>query len=341
KIPDSNFLTPDQINQHPCLTSDRWLNAVPAGVTISQVCQDPYNTSLVILTITLTGSFLFSPSLRILSVDGDTSFQDQGIQASFALGHYKNPALPINTNCSTWYGTLVFDVGTKIANFLRSQTIEFELIMDGQIPQAYGVDYPNESASYVYLWNKGVLPSPVGLTYTDGVLGVTFEYLGDVSCTCDLTCSTASGVTHTLSFCPDDKQTIRLYQDTASQDPYSILVQLQDAVGNLSELSIQSVFGTKPKKPDVVKKIQPKRLEVNVTKISANGIELDDSVQYQVLKFEGTSSNISIWKDWSNHSWNHFIDYDILDNKTYGYAVRFKGQFGDESIQSDWTIITT
>ncbi len=42
----------------------------------------------------------------------------------------------------------------------------------------------------------------------------------------------------------------------------------------------------------------------------------------------------------SSINWNHFIDYNVIAGETYGYRVLFKGQFGEESIASDWTEIT-
>lgn len=339
KIADENFDSPNEINMHPCVTADRWLNAVPETVSISQVCQDPSNTSLVVIDISLVGAFLFTPTLKILSVDGDTSYTQMGVVAPFALGHYKNPEIPINTNCATWHGQVVFDIGTVVNDYLNAQEIVFQLCMVGQVPQAFGVTYPNQTAIATYQWQKGVLPSPVNLQYSNGNLGVTFEYLGEGICDCELICSPASGVTQNLTFCPNEKQTVILYQDPASQDPYSVFIQLADALGNQSNLEFQSVFNTVPLQPVVIKADKPKRVEVSMSKISANGIPVEDDVQYQVLKYEGNSSNVEIWKDWSHRDWSNFVDYEVTEGKTYGYAIRFKGIFGDLSRQSVWTEI--
>lgn len=339
KIANENFSAPAEINMHPCLTADRWLNLVLETVTISQVCQDPSNTSLVVIDISLVGAFWFTPILKVLSVDGDTSYTQQGVVAPFAIGHYKNPDIPIDTNCTIWYGQLVFDIGSVINNYLQAQEIVFQLCMVGEVPQTFGVVYPNQTAVATYEWQKGVLPSPINLQYSQGNLGITFEYLGEGICDCELTCSTAIGVTHSLVFCTNERQTVVLYQDPESQDPYSVIIQLVDTLGNQSNLEFQSVFNTVPMSPIVVKREKPKRTEIHITKQSVNRIPVDKEVQYQVLKYEGNSSNFQIWKDWSHRDWSNFVDYEVTDGNTYGYALRFKGIFDDQSKQSNWTEI--
>jgi hypothetical protein len=340
KISDENFPRPQDINIHPCVTADRWLNAVPESVIIHQVCQDVYNTSLVILNISLVGSYLFTPTLKIVSVDGDTSYASNGVLGTFALGHYKNPPIPINTNCQTWHGELVFDIGRTIPDYLRANEIEFRLEMAGQIPLAYGVSFTPQTAITNYVWTKGVIPSPVNLTYFQGNLGVTFEYKGNEDCSCEISCSTSTGVSQSISFCPNESQTVVLYQDPNSVDPFSVLVQLADGLGNQSNLEFQTLFNTLPKKPIITAGSKPKRINISILKESANSIQVNNEVQYQVLKYIGSPSNYYVWKDWSRHSWNSFTDYDVLPGQLYGYALKFKGLFGDESKLSEWTEIT-
>jgi len=340
KISDENFSSPDEINMHPCVTADRWLNAVPETVVINQVCQDVYNTSLVVFNISLVGAFLFTPTLKITAVDDDITYATNGVVATLAQGHYKNPEVPINTNCTTWHGQLVFDVGSVIPDYLKAGSIEFKLEMQGQVPLAYGVSYPPQTAITTYVWGKGLLPSPVNLTYLQGSLGVTFEYNGSIDCSCDISCSVATGVTQNITFCPDESQTVILYQDPTSTDPFSVLIQLSDSVGNNSSLEFQTVFNTLPKKPVVTKGKKPKRVGINILRQSANNVQVGSEIQYQVLKYLGTPTNYRVWKDWSRHSWSNFVDYDILPGQTYGYALRFRGVFGDESKLSEWSEIT-
>lgn len=339
-IPDENFPSPSEINQHPCITSSRYLNNVEELVLITQCCQDSYNPSLVILDITLIGAFLFTPTLKILSVDGDTTYESNQITAQFALGHFKNPVLPINTNCQTWHGQLVFDMGQVIQNYTSANNIIFKLEMQGRVPQAFGVSFPNQLFDTTYSWNKGVLPTPVSLSYNGGNLGVEFLYEGDRDCSCNIQCVVPSGVSRNLTFCPGETQTIIVAQDPNSTDPYSLLIQLSDSLGNLSELEVQALFNTIPQSPTLTTYSKPRRITISLSNLSENSITISDEAQYQILKYEGNKANFSIWKDWSSIGWSTFIDYDVAQNKEYGYAVRYKGTFGDISKVSSWAIAT-
>jgi hypothetical protein len=341
KISDENFRGPDIINQHPCMTSSRWLNAVPELVSITRCCQDVYNTSLVIVDFTLVGTYLFTPSLRILSVDEDETYSSLSVTAPLAVGHTKNSSLPINTNCNTFNGTLVFDFGRAISNYTSAQNITFELEMQGQVPLSYGVNFPNQTCSDTYSWNKGILPLPVNLLYDQyGNLSVVFEYKGNIDCSCNIQCSIPSGVSSEVTFCPGETQSITLYQDPNQADPYSVLIQLSDTIGNVSSLQFQSLYTTIPKAPIAISDSKPKRINVYIATQSDNGVELDNNAQYQILRYEGSTANYKIWKDWSSINWNSFVDYDIIPGQKYGYAVRFKGLFGEVSRISNWSEIT-
>lgn len=341
KIPDQNFRGPATINQHPCMTSSRWLNVVPETVVITRCCQDVYNTSLVIIDFTLVGAYIFTPTLKILAVDEDESYTNLGVLAPLAVGHTKNTATPINTNCNTLNGTLVFDFGRVIPNYNSAQNILFELVMEGQVPLSFGVSFPNQTCSDTFSWNKGILPSPINLIYDQyGNLSVVFEYKGNIDCSCNIQCSIPSGVSSEIKFCPGETQSITLYQDPNQSDPYSVLIQLSDTIGNISNLQFQSLYTTIPKSPVILADSKPKRINVYISTQSTNGVELDNNAQYQILKYEGTTSNYKIWKDWSSINWNSFVDYDIIPGQKYGYAVRFKGLFGEVSRISNWSEIT-
>ncbi len=340
KIPDYNFPSPDEINPQPCVTASRYLNVVPEQVTITQVCQDPNNTSLIVINFILVGAFEFTPYLKILSVDDDDSYEANGIQGQFALGHFKNPSLPINTNCTTYQGQIVFDIGSKIQNYISCSSITIELVMVGQVPLSYGVSYPNQTCSSIFVWNKGILPNPIGIQYSNGAMQVLFEYNGTTDCSCQIQCTIPSGVSQQLSFCPGEKQSVSLYQNPDSTDPYNILIQLSDGLGNISNIEFQSVLNAIPLSPSISKDTKPKRVNIAITKQSINYVDIEEKAQYQILKYQGNSANKMIWKDWSDRSWNFFVDYDVIPGETYGYALRYKGQLGELSQISDWSVIT-
>lgn len=340
KINDEDFSSPAVINLHPCLTSSRYLSAVQESVIITNCCQDPNNPALVIIDFTLVGAYIFQPYVNIISVDENTSYSQHNIRPPLAVGHYKNVNIPINTACSTYYGQLVYDFGKVIDNFLSAQLITFELVMVGSVPLAYGVSYPSQTITASFDWNKGVLPSPVNLLYNEGFLSVVFEYKGTKDCSCDIQCVIPTGVGYNVQFCPDEQQNVILYQGDTSGDPYSVLIQLRDSIGNISSLEFQSLFTSKPLPPSVSVGTKPKRIDITISRQSVNFVSFDETLEYQVLRYRGKSSNAKIWKDWSHINWNHFVDYDVIPGETYGYALRFKGKFNEVSNLSDWTEVT-
>ena len=111
-------------------------------------------------------------------------------------------------------------------------------------------------------------------------------------------------------------------------------------MGNTSSLDVQSILQTVPKPPIVASLTGPRRLEVSISKRARNGEELRE-VEYQVYKYEGSTNNAKVWKDWSPRDWSTFVDTEVLPNRTYGYAVRYRGKFQDISNLSSWTTTTT
>ncbi|MHA2063324.1 MAG: hypothetical protein ACXABY_02965 [Candidatus Thorarchaeota archaeon] len=339
KIRDENFPKPDEINELPCFTADRYLQRVDEAVRILQCCQDPNNPALVVIDFSLVGAFEFTPFCNILRVDDDTSYQFLGTQAPFAVGHFQNPDIPINTNCETYHGQVVFDFGEVIQDFLGAQEIEFELGMIGQVPMAFGVNFPSQTPTDTYVWVKGILPSPVNLEYNNGNLNIVFEYNGTIDCSCNIQCVQPTGVSANIQFCPDQQQSITILSGPLDGDPNNILLQLSDSVGNVADFPIEAVVGVDPKPPIVQTAKTPKRIEVFISRESINGVPMEE-VDYQIIKYVGTNSNYFIWKDWSHRDWNHFVDYDVILGEEYGYAVRYKGRFGDISNLSAWATTT-
>lgn len=338
-IRDQDFATPGTLNQLDCISADRFLERVDESVSIIQVCQDAQNPSLVIVTFSLVGAFLFTPYCKILEVDGNTSYELNDVTAPIAIGHYRNNDIPINTNCRTVSPEIVFDFGRVIPNFLSAHTIKFLVGMIGTVPLGFGVTFPNQTPTVTHTWSKGVLPRPVALTYQNNSLFVTFEYNGSHDCSCNIQCIEPSGVNFPLSFCPNETQGLS-FQTVLSGDPYSLVLQLEDSIGNRSSLNINTVYQVNPAPPYVGHRTGPIRNEISISNLSVNGKDVG-TTDYQIIKFIGTVGNHYIWKDWSERPTSYFIDRDIIPNTTYGYSVRYKGKFGDISNLSDWTIVNT
>jgi len=338
-ISDSNFPNPTVLNAIDCVSSSRYLNKVDESVSIINVCQDSQNPSLVIVSTSLIGAFLFTPFCKILSVDGDTSYTTLDIEAPIAVGHYRNADIPIDTHCITANPEIVFDFGRVIPNFLSCSTIVFTLGMVGTVPQSFGVNFQPQTPTVTYTWTKGVLPRPIGLSYSNDSLMVTFQYDGSKDCSCSIQCVQPLGVSRNLKFCPNETQALKI-NTSLSGDPYTFTLALQDSVGNTSSIVITSVYNVIPRAPSVSFASSPNRVEIFTDSLSANGMDLGEA-QYQIINYAGTVSNHVVWKDWSDRPQSYFIDRDVLPNQIYGYAVRYRGKFNDISNLSSWTTIST
>lgn len=336
-IGNNDFPDPATINSMDCLSASRYLHTVDESVDIFQVCQDSNTPSLVIISFTLIGSFLYTPVCKILSVDGDTSYGFNGTIAPIAIGHYRNSEIPLDTNCATYHPEVVFDFGKVIPNFMSAVSIIFQIQMIGTITQSFGVNYTSQNPSLEYTWQKGRLPSPIGIDYNGENLQIYFQYLGGEECSCNLQCLTQSGISQDIKFCQNDIQSISITH-TLSGDPYTISLSLRDSIGNTSIINATTVLEVDPYPPIAISLTNPNRNEITTHPASINGVILDD-VDYQILRYIGDDNNIKVWKDWSERPVGSLIDRDILPDTTYGYAVRYRGKFGDISNISDWTIV--
>lgn len=338
KIRDENFPNSDELNRLPCIASDRYLQKIPETLSILRCCVDPNNTNILIIDFSLNGVYLFSPVCYIKRVGLDTSYEDNGVTAPFALGHYANPSIPIQTNCRVFHGQVAFDFGIVIPNYSTATEIEFELQMVGTLPQSFGISFPNQTAKQTYIWQKSILPLPVSLNWVNGNLAVTFDYHGARDCSCNIQCTSPTGVSLDLILCPDKRQEVIINDISLNGNPQNLLVQFGDSLGNYSNLIIQGLLGVTVASPIVSKFDDSKRVEISISRRTL-GNELLENVEYQILRYEGSENNYHILKDWSYRNWNFFVDYGVIPGKQYGYAVRYKGKFNDVSNVSSWATV--
>jgi hypothetical protein len=342
-ISDSDFRNPNQLGNLPGYSSSRFLDPIPESVSVVRVCQDSQNPSLVVIDFSIAGSYYFTPIVNILDVDGDGSYHTNQVVAPLFLTDERSSSIPINTYGGVVNAKIVADFGRVIPNFLYAQRINFELRMVGSVPISYGVSFPAQSPTTSYLWEKGVLPTPIDISYNNGVLQVFFEYNGQVDCLCNIQCVEPSGVASRINFCPNDTQSIVINQGL-SGDPFTFNLLLTDAIGNLSEFTATSYINVNPANPIVAlrrpSKSGPLRTEIGISNLSKNGVSIV-SAEYQIVKYTNSPHNYIVWKDWSERPWTNFIDYEIKPGNTYGYAVRYKGKFNDISNLSQWTTIST
>lgn len=339
KISDDNFPSHTTLNLLPCMSSDRYLKKVEEVLVISRCCVDPNNTNIVIIDFSINGVYLYMPTLYILSVGGDISYEDDGVTAPFIPSHYASSSVPVNTNCAVYHGQLAFDFGNAIPDFLKEAEISFKLVMAGSLPQSYGIESPDLSVSQIYNWSKGITPRPINLSWYNGNLQVVFEYEPTRDCSCNIQCSLPTGVSQEIILCPDKRQEVVISNIELNGNPQNLIIQLKDSVGNLSELIVQGLLGVTPQTPSISKFMDPKRVEISINRQDVLGNNLTN-VEYQLLRYEGSSNNYRIFKDWSFSDWDYFVDYDVIPGKTYGYSVRYKGKFQDTSNFSDWAEVT-
>jgi hypothetical protein len=115
-----------------------------------------------------------------------------------------------------------------------------------------------------------------------------------------------------------------------------------DSIGNTSGLSVHAMAGVQPAPPSVLVKGPPKHAQISVFYKTKNETAVNNKKIYvQIWKYTGNPGNAKIWKDWNEYSWKTVFDKDIKSGNKYGYGVKFKGQFKEESYLSSWTTITT
>jgi len=343
-VPDSKFPSPAVLNKIPCVASDRYLKRVPEKVKILSVCQDDQNTSLVYIEFQLVGVFDFTPSCAIIKVDLDDSFGKRGVMAPIHINYYRNSpkVLPISAACNpkpTYI--MAFDFGKVIPNFLGAKLVEFDLIMSGIIPEKIKLpEFRNLRAkiSTRKVWTKGPTPNPYSLVYNSqqSKLHVFFQFEGNSPCECNISCQNISGVSPEIKYCPD--QTSRIIVDYVSgNDPSDLVISFSDGLGNSSNFTYLPLVGISPTPPTAIARTKPRRVEVGIARTSLGGKNLGANVYYQVWKFDSSLQTSRIWKDWNNRTFSTFTDTDVIPGRTYGYAVRYKGEFGEESPLSAFT----
>lgn len=353
KIPDNKFKSHEELNKVPCVASDRLLQKVPEFVEIIDVCQDESNTSLVYVNFKINGVFNYTPRIApegpigcmILNVDGDETYRSREVVAPLMLGYHRgNPkSLPLNTQCKTKTFTLAFDFGRVIPQFLFVKEITFRLRMEGILPSRLRHQKFQKLEKSVHddkLWAKGPTPNPYRLIYDDNLkkLFVYFQFEHGIPCNCNILCKSISGSPSISQYCED--KTSRVIVDyAAGNDPGQLLVQFSDGFGNTSNLVVNPLVNTLPEAPGAYVEEKPKRIEIGISRMSVGGIKLEDSIAYQIWKYDQSLSSARILKDWSYRDYSTFSDMDIIPGRTYGYAVRYRGKFGENSKLSGWRTV--
>jgi len=319
---------------------------VPEQVTIIDCCQDAENNSIIYINCSLRGIYEYTPKCTVSWDGGSVDVTNLIIYGYKGAG--VQPGL-LSVGCGTGSFLLAFNAGVAIPNFATLSTITVTLQFLGiasnpnlsQYIQSLNLfSSTNPSASIIL--NKGLNPKPYKI-YLDPVtnqLKVQYSNLGGAACLCAINCVAPSVDDYDLTVCEDEVQEITIDSSSVFGDPAEANVTFLDPKGNKTSLDIQSMVNVIPLAPNVLRQNTPNHNNISVFYNSANGKPINpEKVKVQVLKYENNPDNVYVWKDWTSKSWKSLYDKNIIPGRKYGYAVRFKGEFGEVSNASSWTVV--
>lgn len=320
---------------------------IPESINIIECCQDPDNLNVIYIRCSIAGVYAYTPRVTITWSGGSQDISDLLIYNYRGIGV---ETLPINTSCSSATVLLAYNVGSVISDFASLASVDITVQMVGQPTGVFSAGIqtagifvssnPIATAALV----KGVTPQPYKL-YFDPVtnqLKIQYSNLGGTACLCAINCTTPTVDDFSLTVCENEIQEVTVDATSIFGDPTNVLITFQDSIGNLSNINVHAVATLVPAAPMALRMASPTCINVTIPFISATGTMIDQSkVKYQVLRYENNPGNAVVWKDWTAKSWKTLFDRNIRTGRTYGYAVRFKGEFGEISSLSDWTVIQT
>jgi len=333
----------------PCLASGLGGVIVPEQLDITEVCQDPDNLNIVYVKATVQGIYDYVPEVTVsYTLNGQSksvNVTNRFIPGWNSIGVV---SFPIITNCSAVTIILAYDIGSMIPNFETIESIDFSIVFKGELgANNFSTLIKNTNVfvstdpSATVTYGKGVTPKPYKMFFdpNSNKLKIQYSNLGSNPCPCAINCVTPSEEEFGLTICTDEIQEINVDATNIFGDPTNVLVTFLDPVGNKTNFSIESMINVVPHKLSALEQSNPPRIEVALFYMSVNMTRITASkVQYQIWKYKGNPDSAEIWKDWSNENWSTFYDQDIETASEYGYAVRFKGEFGELSEFSDWTV---
>jgi hypothetical protein len=355
-----------------CLASGFGLTIVPESLNITNICQDPLNVNIVYVDLSIAGAFQYDLDINVSWTDPTTGV----LQGPFSLNEvfissYKNTGLPslngISPSCGSIDVTIAFNCGTLASNvsetnlipdFASIPTLDFfiqgfgeplqelinELIADG-VPEEVANSVAGESSNPMATGtlSKGLSPEPYKIVWDPITLEMQIQYLSvdGLPCSCAINCVDPTSDDFDVVVCEDQVQTISTSSTSIIGDPTNVSITFKDAVGNTTLFGVHSVVGVIPKTPGSLLKSGPSHVQVVPFYSSINEKAIQkENVSMQVWRYVGNPGNGHVWKDWSSKLWNTFYDKDIEPGTTYGYAVKFKGEFNEESYMSSWSVIT-
>jgi hypothetical protein len=344
KVPDDKFPNSEVLDKLTCIGSDRILIKKPETLSIIEICQDPQNTSIGIVTFKLTGVLEFTPVLEVTRLDGE--LLKLPIKIPLYVGHKDSDEIPLDTKCDKkTIFKLAYDFGSPINTFLNVNKLSILFSMKGVLKR--NLHLPrfkkglNETIKTEYTWAKGPTPNPIGYQWdkVNKRFIIIFQLGEGYPCSCEMTCRTLSSDNTKFTYCEDKISRIIVDYDPKS-DPLSYLFKFFDSLGNTTKLELNPVSGITPATPTAGLKTPLNRGVIGIIYKSKSGKDLDNIKAYQIWRYEGSENTAKILADWDYRDTNMYFDDTILPGKVYGYRVRLMGNYGDISEFSSWATIT-
>jgi hypothetical protein len=328
----------------PCTAAGIGGVFVEEKLTVVSVCQDPDNLSIIYIKALIQGVYTYTPTLTI---EWGSKFQ---VFDSKYIPNWKGESVesfPINTLCSSKTVTLAYDIGSSIDDFASLKEFNIKLTFIGSSDEilsnpVMSDTFKSSNPGFEHLFIKGMSPVPYKLYYDDvtGKLKIQYLGMGDTPCLCSINCVSPTSDDFNLTTCNDEIQEISVNSNSIVGDPSLATITFIDPIGNTTVIGINAMLNVEPIKMTVLKSEDPLRNNITFSYVSINNTTISSAgLSYQILRYVSNPDNLSILKDWSSDSTDSFIDQDILPGKTYGYRVRFKGEFGDVSKSSQWATV--
>lgn len=348
---------PGDINDNTdmCLAAGIGGRIVPEEFQINNVCQDPNDINIVYFELGLKGIFLYEPHLIVRFTDSHGTPQALDISQrhifDYKASSQSPSSFPLDTSCGALSFLMAYDVGRSIPNFASLTELEFIFTMngtfdvtsfDGEILQQVQTLFESSNPTDSIVLVKGISPEPYALYFdeTTGQLKLQYAGIGDIPCTCDIECINLSEQGVDLNICDDEIQELNIDSSSIVGDPTNIALQFTDPIGNVTNITHQLLHQVQPRKLGVARmQTSGDHVQLTVFFATINTIALDsEKLQYQIWRYDNNTDNVKMIQDWSTKKWTTYFDTTVRSNHIYGYTVRFRGEFGEVSLFSEWKV---
>lgn len=190
---------------------------------------------------------------------------------------------------------------------------------------------------YSYTFQKGITVPPHTVEVYS--TGVRFTFVPTLSGICN--CYSVCGAEVNFGLCTDANEYIfEIDEDSiVAGTPVTQDVTFEDVLGNETVVSAVSLHLVTPPAPGVSK--TGNDVTVDIATSGEIPGELSSYVEdIRLQRYIGTDNNYKLWKDWRDQDEGLSLqDQNLVENRMYGYRVKFKTLSGSESLWSSWATI--